>query len=435
MTSTPLSQILLAPQFWPYYGTQFLRVFNDNFFKNALVMIFTYQIGRESGYEATTLLSLQAAIFILPYFLFSTIAGQVADKYNKAMLARRIKLIEIILSILGGIGLILAHIELLLVVLFLFGTLATFFGPVKYGILPDLLERPKLLAGNSLVEVGTLIGVLLGTATSGLVPVIPHGPYWAAGFVLLIAVAGYAFSLRMHNLPARAPDLVISWKIIGDTKRLLASAKQNPHIWNAIILISWFWFLGAALITYIPALVRDELGAGATVVTSFYMIFSCGVAIGSLLCQRILQGAITQRLVPISAAMMTVGMLGFYALVQLWPTACVGADCALLSLADFMQHGLAWAMMAALLLLALGGGLFIVPLNTIVQHQSTDSTRARMIAADNVMNSLFMVTTPVISLGLLALGLAVSEFLALYGILNILLALWMKARWQPIEQK
>lgn len=431
-----LFETLFLPQFWPYYLTQFLRVFNDNFFKNALVIIFTYQVGRESGYEATTLLSLQATIFIIPYFLFSTIAGQLADKCDKAMLAKRIKLLEIGLSILGGIGLILNHIELLLVVLFLFGTLATFFSPVKYGILPDLLPRPQLLAGNSLVEFGTLLGVLMGTIAGGLLPGIAHGAYWAAGLVVGISVIGYGFALRMPVLAPRAPDLRLSWHVLRDTKTLLTAARKNRDVWNAIILISWFWFLGATLITYIPALAKNELGADATVVTAFYMVFSLGVAIGSLLCQRVLQGEITNRLIPFTAACMAGGIIAFYGLVQMWTMPCADvAACDLSSIGTFLQSGLAWLMFLALLVLAVGGGLFVVPLNTILQHQSSDADRARMVASDNIMNSLFMVATPGLSLGLIALGVAVSEFLAVYGVMTIALALWMRGHWPPIIPK
>lgn len=429
MTQRPsLWQILCGPQFWPYYCTQFLRVLNDNLFKNALVMIFTFKIGTDAGYDTATLLSLQAAIFILPFFLFSTVAGQLADKYNKSLIARRVKMLEIVLAAIGGLALILNHVEILLAVLFGFGLLAAFFGPVKYSVIPDLIDRRDLLAGNSLVEAGTLLGVLLGTIAGGLIPSLPHGEYWAAALVVVVAVIGYWSSTRMPNLPPYSPQLKISYSILADTWRLIAATQKYPAVWRAILCISWFWFIGAAYVTYLPTLAKEELGANQEVVTVFYVLFSIGIAIGSILCHRLLRGMISIRLVAASAVVLSLASLHFW-----WGSHHFPKPVELMGIAAFLGYWQGWALLLDMLVLAVAGGMYIVPLYTVLQHKSPDGSRARMIAANNIMNAIFMVGTAALSLWLIQGGITVSAVLGLYGIVNLAVAAWVQMRWKSAD--
>jgi acyl-[acyl-carrier-protein]-phospholipid O-acyltransferase/long-chain-fatty-acid--[acyl-carrier-protein] ligase len=427
-TSPSLWQILCDARFFPYYCTQFLRVLNDNLFKNALVMIFTFKIGADAGYDTATLLSLQAAIFILPFFLFSTLAGQLADKYNKSLIARRVKMLEIVLAAIGGGALIFNHVEILLAVLFGFGLLAAFFGPVKYSIIPDLIDRRDLLAGNSLVEAGTLLGVLLGTIAGGLIPSLPYGEYFAAALVLAVAVIGYWSSTRMPDLPPYTPHLKISYSILADTWRLIAATKKYPAVWRAILCISWFWFIGAAYVTYLPTLAKEELGANQEVVTVFYVLFSIGIAIGSILCHRVLRGAISIRLVAVSAAALSLASLHFW-----WGSHNFPMPAELIGIRAFLGYWQGWALMFDMLALAIAGGMYIVPLYTVLQHKSPDDSRARMIAANNILNAIFMVATAALSLWLIQMAIPVSAVLGVYGIVNLGVAAWVKLRWKTAD--
>ncbi len=428
--TTPINPFKLFryPQFWPYYLTQFLRVFNDNLFKNALVMIFTYKLAADGEYDTATLLSLQAGLFILPFFIFSTLGGQFADKWDKSKLSQNIKLCEVALAMVGGIALFMHSVPLLLAVLFGFGTLSAFFGPVKYSILPDLLKRQELLAGNGLVEAGTLMAVLLGTIAGGLLPLADNGEIWTTALVVAMAVGGYWSSRRIPTIKPHSPELKISYNIPVDIWKLLRQSQTYPDVWRCILVISWFWFLAAAVVTYLPLLTKQELGGNEHVTTIFFVIFSIGIAAGSILCNRLLRGQISHRIAAIAGLFISIGMIDLYWTISHWPTVLDNA--ALLDIGGFYNLIPAWRISLDLTVISVAGGAFIVPLYTVLQTKSPEESRARMIAANNIVNAVFMVATSVISLLLLQSGLQPSEVFAIYAMLNLVVAAWIHMRWK-----
>jgi len=405
MAATQL-RLLGSPRLRGLFWTQFFGALNDNLLKNALVIEVAY---RDSGSSTDTeiIVTIATALFILPYFLFSATAGQLADKLEKARLVRALKLWEIAIMLLAAAGFALGGTSIGLAVLFLLGVQAAFFGPVKYGILPELLGSDELVSGNAVVEAGTFLAILIGTIAGGLMILMPHGATTVATSLLAFAVIGYGASRLIPRLPAASPALRVNPNIAAETWRVLRYANQNREVRWSILGNSWFWFVAVAIVSQFPNYAREVLGANNEVVTLFLTINSVGIGAGSMLAGRILHGALSARLVPWSAAAMA--LVGF----DLWLLGGAPGGPELLGIGAFLGALQHWRTAIDLFVIALGAGVFVVPLYAIMQARSEATHRARVIAANNVWNALFMVAAGVGSALMLRLGAGVIDiFLA-----------------------
>ncbi|MGO8916937.1 MAG: MFS transporter [Stellaceae bacterium] len=416
MAQTQL-HLMRSRRFLPLFITQFLGAVNDNLLKTALVTLVTY----EAFTDATTtriVVAIATAIFILPYFPFSAMAGQLADKYDKSRLIRLIKLWEVGVMVLAVIGFAASgetFIFFELAVLFLLGVQATFFGPVKYGILPDLLGTEDLMSGNALIEAGTFLAILLGTIAGGLLIVAPAGRTIVSTALLGFALGGWAISLLIPHARSAAPELSINLNLWTETVAILRFAGAHRELKLAIVAISWFWLVGAIFLSQFPTYAKETLGADAGVETLFLATFSLGIGSGSVLCGRLLRGEVSARLAPLGAigmALFSVDLYGVSARVG-------GGEAALIGVTGFLGHFANWRLVADLFLIALCGGLFIVPLYALLQARSEESHRSRVVAANNVMNAIFIVASGALSAAMLKLGLTVPHIYLAVGIANI----------------
>ena len=304
--------LLGTRRFLPLMVTQFLGAFNDNVFKNALVMLITYVLAVQSGFDSRVLVVAAGGIFILPFFLFSATAGQLADKYDKAWLTRYIKVAEIVIMLGAALAFWMGSVTLLMLVLFLMGTQSTFFGPIKFGILPDHLEEDELVAGNALIETGTLLAILGGTLLGGLAIMAQGGVALVSTLVILIAIAGWLTSREIPATQAASPNLVVGLNPLTETWAMLKVAGEDRVIFLCILGISWFWALGSTFLSLFPALAKDLIGADEAVVTLFLIAFSVGIALGALLCNRLLKGAIHATYVTLGSIGLTLFALDLY---------------------------------------------------------------------------------------------------------------------------
>jgi acyl-[acyl-carrier-protein]-phospholipid O-acyltransferase/long-chain-fatty-acid--[acyl-carrier-protein] ligase len=409
----------LGPLFW----AQFAGAVNDNLLKNALVILVAYREAQEPG-GAELIVTIATAIFILPYFLFSATGGELADKYGKTRLLQSVKLAEIGIMLLAALSLALGQIGFQLAILFLLGVQATFFGPVKYAILPELLATGELVDGNALIEAGTFLGILLGTIAGGLLILAPNGIAWTSAALLLLALGGYGASRMIPPTGRAAPGLRVDPNIARTSWAVIRQAKQRRPVWLAVLGISWFWLVGAALLSQFPNYAKNYLTADNHVVTLFLAVNSIGVGIGSLLCGRLLRGRITAKLVPWSA----LGMAIFAA--DLWWASPAATTAPLVGAWAFLGVAANWRILGDLFAVALCAGVFAVPLYVIMQAESEESSRSRIVAANNILNALFIVAAAAISALLLKLGSGVPGIFLAVGLGNAALAaaLWLKAR-------
>jgi MFS family permease len=418
------NQFILLGQrrFGPYFATQFLGAFNDNVFKNALLLLLAFHAADRFTLSSDVLINLSAGLFILPYFLFSGIAGQFADKYEKAMLIRRIKLFEIIVMAVAAVALWQDAIGLLIGLLFLMGFQSSLFGPVKYGLLPQVATDDELVGANGLVETGTFLAILLGTALGGvLIGVDDFGRLLVAGAVLVLAVLGYLVSRSIPALPAQVPNMEINWNPLRATWDVLQVARKERLVWVSVIGISWFWFVGSVYLAQLPNFSRIYLAGDERVVTVLLTLFSIGVAVGSLLCERLTGRRVDVALVLVGAAGMTV--FGVDLGLTSPAAGLAGESSSLQGAQQWLREPAAWRVCADVLLLGLAGGLYIVPLYSVVQQRSALGERSRVIAANNVLNALFMVVAALLAAGLLSAGLTIGTLFLLVAALNTLVML------------
>ncbi len=409
--------LLRTRRFLPLFVTQFLGAVNDNLLKTALVTLVTYRAFTD---PVTTkiVVAIATAIFIAPYFIASATAGQLADKFEKAGLVRYIKLWEVGVMLLAGAGFALsgeAFVYFELAVLFLLGIQATFFGPVKYGILPNLLATQELMGGNALVEAGTFIAILLGTIAGGLLILAPGGKAIVSAVLLAFAVGGWLASLLIPRAGRAAPDLRINPNIWAETMAILRFAAARRTLWLAILAISWFWLVGAIFLSQFPTYAKVTLGADASVETLFLAMFSIGIGAGAMLCGRLLRGEVSPRLAPLGAVGMTLFTLDLYA-----ASARVGGGSggALIGVGQFLAHAANWRLTGDLFMIAVCGGIFTVPLYALLQARAEESHRSRVVAANNVMNAIFIVASGAASAIMLKLGLSVPAVFLAVGVLN-----------------
>ncbi|MBF8999651.1 MFS transporter [Vibrio nitrifigilis] len=407
---TKSSSLLFQRRFFPYFVTQFFGAFNDNIFKNVLLLFVAFAGAESLPVSSNLFINLAAGLFILPFFLFSASAGLLADKYEKSAFIRKVKLLEIAIMLLGAIGFVTHSYGVLLLILFLMGTQSAIFGPVKYALLPQQLKPSELVPGNALVETGTFMAILLGTIGAGIIASLDFSAEIAAGAVVIFAFLGYLASRWIPQAPASAPELRFRWRPIAHTKRTLAIAKSNRTIYRAILAISWFWFLGASYLTQFPNFTHQYLHGSETAVSFLLALFSVGIALGSLLYDRLTKHRIELGLIPLSGFAIT--LFGYLFATQI-PEALPNYA----NFTRFVSASVLWPTFGYLFLLGMSGGMFIVPLYALMQQKAKVNERAQVIAALNIYNSLFMVLSAI--LGIVALSLIHLSIPQLFGLLAI----------------
>lgn len=411
-----------ASRFLPLFITQFLGALNDNLLKNALVMLVTYRIAALSAHGAQSLVTLAAGLFILPFFLFSALAGQIADKFDRAYLTRIIKTVEIFIMSVAALGFWLQSIWLLFAALFAMGVHSTFFGPIKYALLPQHLTRAELLTGNAYIEAGTFLAILLGTILGSVLVLQPHGEVIVASLLIAVALAGYCSARSIPIAPATAPGLRIVWNIWRETGRIISYSRADRQIFLCILGISWFWLVGATLLASLAPFVRNTLHAGPSVVTLLLTIFSVGIGLGSVACNLLLRGQIHARYVPWACTGIAVFGIDLYATSRHFHLPGHG----LASLRGFVSTSAGVHVVLDLLMMAVTGGLFIVPLYALMQRRAAPAHMARIVAANNVMNALFMVASALLTLALFALGATIPELFLTVSIATLGVAFYSR---------
>jgi 1-acyl-sn-glycerol-3-phosphate acyltransferase len=417
-TSASSGQFSLLRQrrFAPFFATQFLGAANDNLFKFALTVLVTYQLQLNWLPPAMAGLVI-GALFILPFVLMSATAGQWADKYDKATIMRHTKLLEVVIMGVAAVGLAIQAVPLLLLCIFLMGLQSTLFGPVKYAYLPQHLSERELTGGNGMVEMGTFVAILLGNVAGGLLMGLgAEGRHWVAAVCLALAALGWWTASRIPASPSSDPDLILNWNPVSETMRNLRLAWQYPSVFRSLLGISWMWFFGAVFLSQFPAFAREVLGGSEQVASLLLVVFSVGVAVGSLLCERFSHRHVEIGLVPLGALGMTVFAFDLY----LASKGLRHDGGPLLSVGEFIDRPAHWRVMVDLALLAFSAGIYSVPMYALIQLRAQPSHRARIIAANNILNALFMVVSSLLAGALLAAGLSVPEVFGVTALLNIL---------------
>ena len=423
--------LLKSRRFLPMFLTQFFGALNDNVYKQALLLVFTYGWISQQSANVSTLNNLAALLFILPYFIFSATAGQLADKYERAQLVRAIKLLEIIIMLIGTVGFILGNLWLLLMALFLMGAQSTFFGPIKYAILPEVLKPHELMSGNAIFQSGTSIAILLGMILGGAVISVSAGNLvWISLTVVIIALIGYASSRFVLTQRVTAPDIQIDWNFFRTSFQTLKYAKSLPMIFLILLGNSWYWFYGATYLTQIPQLTQQNLHASENVVSLLLTLFSVGIGVGSLLCRKIGGTDVNIKMVPIGAVGLTVFAFYLAGALAFVPE----KTGALLGLAEvFQQDWSYYHVMCAVTLLGISGGFYIVPLYAMMQAYSPRSHRARVVAANNILNAVFMVSSAIFSILILSiLKIDLKILFSITAVLSAVFTFWLLLKLKPM---
>ncbi len=432
LTSTHL---LKRRRFLPLFATQLLNAFNDNLYKNAMVLFVVYQVYNSTEEEAR-FSAIASAVFILPFFVLSALAGQLADMRDKAMIIRWVKLCEIGIMAVGAVGLVMAWqgyfteglaIPLMLVALFAMGVHSTFFGPIKYAILPQHLKRDEVLSGTGLVEAGTYIAILAGTILAGYIAIEV-----SAVLVMLIAIIGYVTSRQIPPAPPYEPGQAIDLHVIRSSVALVRNTIHQREVFYAILAISFFWTIGAVLFIQFPPLAKNVLLASQEVASLMLVTFSVGVAIGSVAINALLRGEVSARYAPVSVILMGLFVAAFYFVCRAW-TADVRAGGDLMSVAGFLAQPLAPLVLATLLAISIFGGMFVVPLYAFLTTKVDPGQAARTVAANNIVNAGAMVVGSLIAGGLTTLGIPLVEQLLLSAAMCLISA-WLGAKLYQAEK-
>ncbi|HUH54341.1 MAG TPA: MFS transporter [Rhodanobacter sp.] len=406
-------------RFAPFFWTQALGAFNDNAFRNALLMLVAFQMGL-GDYTVSLYTNFAPALFIIPFFLFSATAGQLAEKFEKTRIIRWVKLFEIAAMVVAAIGFYTHHLSLLLVVLFMMGMHSTVFGPIKYAILPQALKPAELVGGNGLVEMGTQLAILIGMiAGNALMLVAGIGPLLASGATIAVAVTGYLVCRRIPAAPATAPDLKFNWNPFSETARVLRITRADRAVWNAVLGISWFWFFGTVLIAQLPNYTRETLGGDGSVNTLVLTLFSVGSGIGALLCERLSGKRVEIGLVPLGAFGLTMFGVDLY-FARHGVAAVRGVDWL-----TFLHGAGSWRIALDLTLIGVFAGFYVVPLFAFVQARAPREKLSRIIAGNNIVNALLIVLAAGFGLGLGALGLDAAQIFLAAALLNIAVAAYI----------
>ena len=421
----PMSHVVLfkSKRFYPLFWTQFLGAFNDNLLKNAWVVYLTFKAKPLFGFSANQMASVAAGIFILPYFLFSAIAGQMADKFEKSKFIAWIKLAEVVIMILAFLGFAYGRYDYLLILLFLMGVHSTFFGPVKYSILPQHLSDDELVAANAQIEFGTFLAILLGTLAGGVLILRNYGPIYVGVLLSVVAALGWWVSLKIPKADAVEPDLKLVWTLLKPMRQVFQLTRKKRAVFLSVLGISWFWFFGGAVLSLLPSYAKDVLHADETVVTLFLSVFSVGIGVGSVLCERLSRGGIELGLVPIGSLGVSAFIIDlFFVGAPIWGDSSGGLR---VDASQFFHEPRGLRILMDLGMISVFSGLFIVPLYTLIQKRSEASCRSRIIAGNNIVNAVFMVVSSILIVLLMSFNVSIPSVFLFLGIANFLVALYI----------
>jgi len=411
-------ELLTQRRFLPFFVTQFFGAFNDNVFKNALIILIAFQGAQFIGKDADLLINIAAALFILPFFLFSATAGQWIDKFEKSKSIRLIKLLEVIIMLMAAFAFIKGYIIILIALLFLMGTQSTFFGPAKYSYIPQHLKVTELVEGNALVQMGTFVAILLGTIVGGIMIAEEHGRQYVAYAIVIFAIAGYLSSRLIPVTPSINDNLKINWNFFSETYRNIKFLRSNRTVFLSILGISWFWFLGATYLVQLPNYTKTTLAGNEQVVTFLLTLFTIGIGTGSLLCNNLSGKKIEIGLVPFGSIGLTLfGVDLYFSQPQIMPVATLG-------ITEFLSFEYL-RFIVDVLLIGFFGGLYIVPLMALVQQRSDPEHLSRVIAGNNIINSLLMVLSAVVAIVVLSSGFSIAQLFLLIAIFNAFVAVYI----------
>lgn len=427
MTAKTQFELLRQRRFLPFFITQFLGAFNDNVFKNALVILIAFQGIDQAAADSRYLVNLSAALFILPFFLFSSTAGQIGDSHEKSALMRKIKFAEVLIMLVASLGFLINSVHLLMAVLFFMGTQSALFGPVKFGYLPQHLDNTELTGGNGLVEMGTFMAILLGMILGSHLMTLEDGKYWVSFCVLLIAVSGYLSARNIPLTPAVLPDLKINWNVFTQTWKSIRLTAENRTVFLSVLGVSWFWFLGSTYMVQLPNYTREILSGNEAVYILLISIFCVGISLGSVACEKLSRHRVETGLVPLGSIGLSLFGIDLYfsAPVQTASSA-LGISSQLIGISDFLSAAGGWHCLFDIVMIGIFGGFYIVPLMAVIQERTERKILSRVIAGNNILNALFMVVAAIIGIVLLGLlSFSEDELFLMISIMNALVAVSM----------
>ena len=418
-------------RFFPYFVTQCLGALNDNIYKNILLLMVTYSQIDSLPMSVDLFVNLAAGLFILPFFLFSAHAGAIADNMDKAKLIRRLKLIELVIMSCAATAIMTQSAILMLVLLFMTGTQSAYFGPVKYALLPQALKSDELVKGNAWVEIGTFLSILIGTLSAGLLLAIPNGMLIASCIVITLSLLGFLSSANIPSLPSKKSDKVKFEPITG-LKKTLKLAQKQRGIWMSILAISWFWFMGATYLTQFPNFAREHLFADSTVVSLLLALFSVGIATGSWLCEKLSFNQVELGILPFGILGLTI-----FSADLLWAVPAIESfPSQYYDVQSFVAQSSHIRVMIDLFLVGVSGGVFIVPLYAFIQSRSEEGECAQSIAANNIMNALFMVASAAVSILVLSVfEFSIVELFAILAVGNFIVAIYVYRQVPEFTQR
>ncbi|UMM05760.1 MFS transporter [Vibrio campbellii] len=423
--------MFLTKRFFPYFVTQCLGALNDNIYKNVLLLMVTYSQIDSLPMSVDLFVNLAAGLFILPFFLFSAHAGAIADNMDKAKLIRRLKLIELVIMSFAATAIMTQSAILMLILLFLTGTQSAYFGPVKYALLPQALKSDELVKGNAWVEIGTFLSILIGTLSAGILLAVPNGMIIASCIVITLSLLGFLSSANIPALPSKKSDKVKFEPITG-LKKTLKLAQKQRGIWMSILAISWFWFMGATYLTQFPNFAREHLFADSTVVSLLLALFSVGIATGSWLCEKLSFNQVELGILPFGILGLTI-----FSADLLWAVPAIESfPSQYYDVQSFVAQSSHIRVMSDLFLVGVSGGVFIVPLYAFIQSRSEEGECAQSIAANNIMNALFMVASAAVSILVLSvLEFSIVELFAILAVGNFVVAIYVYRQVPEFTQR
>lgn len=416
-------QLLTKRSFLPLFVTQFFEAFNDSVFKNALIVLIAYRLTTD-GTSEQLMVTLASGLFILPFFVFSALAGQIADKYEKAFITRIIKFFEIIFMLLGAYSFYTGNIPLMFFTLFLMGTHSAFFGPIKYAILPELLQEQELIGANALIESSTFIAILIGSIIGMLLILTNLGVTFISIVMVMMAIGGWVSSFFIPRGNAAAPKLKINWNLFDESWKIVKHTRENREVFLSILGISWLWAIGAGVLSQFPNFAKEVIGANQYVLTLFVAMFTIGITIGSLLCNRLLKGEVNSKFVPLGVLGVTVFIVDLY-FASSDVSIGVGTTAHLIGIKEYLSSFNNYRILLDIVLLSICGGIFVVPLYAIMQTRSEVEHRSRNIACNNIINSFFMVLAAAFIMLMLELHATIPHVFLTLGIINTFVAIYI----------
>lgn len=419
--------LLKDRRFLPLFVTQFLGAFHDNLFKNALVVLLLYDVGLGTvmrGHDPKLLVTIAAGIFILPFVLFSALGGQLADKYPKDRIVRILKAAEIMVALLGALALWLGMVWAAFVVLFLLGVQSAFFGPSKYSFLPQHLHDDELIGGNALLNTGTFLAILSGTIVGAVLILHPYGTMIVGSIIVTCSLAGYGASRFIPFSPPRAPEIVIDFNLYNEIRDIAGFIRMQGRLTgSAIVGIGWFYFLGGMFMAQFPNFTKETLGANEHVLAAFFVLFSVGISLGGLLNNRLLKGQIKTVFVPWALCGIAILACDLYVVSQqIEPAADPDVYTAL---SAFVTQPQGWRIMLDLFLIAVCGGLFVVPLNALIQHEAVPEHRARILAGSAIVNAAFIIASSVLAALMIGAGMTIMMIILLFALMGVPVAFFL----------